>query len=223
VNHESPITTYEQLEKAWELELIRNGNSKVSEFVQSKRVQAFFNSDFSVQERFMKETAKQMRDRLLHHKMDWEKTARMYRAAGLFPWAEQCDVYARNPNGKYPNCDHADIREGMFKYKDSQGQFAGYDDSGYSKWLAKVKQGREHGAGGASKVIDREDPKFSYLKDEKSNAELGTELSGNCNNLRRGKTCNCEGKGHPDKLIAKIKQSMQQNPEFYRKPDSAVY
>ena len=217
LNHEGAIHSYEQLEKAWQLELIKNPNAKSSEFVQSKRVQVFFASDFTLQERFTKETEKQMRSKLLHHKLDWEKTARMYRSQGLYTWAEQCEAFAKNPNGRYPSCTHAELREGQFKHKDGS-----YNDDGYNKWLNRVTQGQERGGTG-SKLIDTSDPKYRHLVDEKSNAELGEELSGNCNNLRRGKPCNCEGRGHPDKLIAKIRESMVKYPEYYRKSDTSVY
>jgi hypothetical protein len=88
----------------------------------------------------------------------------------------------------------------------------GYDEEGYQKFL---NRGRTNG--GSSGYVEAPHVTYTVKKDEMTNAELGTILSGNCNLIQKGRSCQCGGKGHPDRLIAKFRKTMAEHPEFYKK------
>ena len=208
------ISSRETLEQAWENELVKNANASLSEFIDSKRVQGYFNVDHSAHEFFLKR-AEKVRSEFSHRRLDSEKTARQFRSQKLYAWADQWDKYAKYPNSAYPECTHHQLKEGQFKCTDAKGNFLEYNEEAYRQFLDRVPPGRKEGGGTGGRG-------WVESRDEISNAELGKQLSGNCNNLRKGKTCTCEGKGHPDKLIAKLNQLREKYPEHYRK-DNSIY
>jgi len=202
------------LQKAWRSELLRNPNATTRSFIDERRVQNFFSQEGGeTQTRFIK-NADSMKVRISQHKRDCEKTARMFRSQGYYPWADAWDRYGKNPEGPYPECTHQQLKDEMFRLKNAKGDDLGYDDHAYQKFMNRGCS--QSGSGYIEGPVSRGGG-IKATKPEMTNAELGTILSGNCNLLQKGRSCHCGGKGHPEQLISKIKKSKQENPSFYKK------
>ena len=217
----SLIQSMEDFETAWRRELRTNPNASAEGFVQDKRVQLFFSKQENggIDAHFLKTSANAIRQSLEHHRRECEKTARQFKAQGYYPWAEQWERYGKNPDGPYPECTHEQLKA-MFMWKNGKGEM-GFDDVAYQKML---NRGSDRGCSSVGVDVGVGAPKTTYAakKDEMTNAQLGEILSGHCEHMRKGRSCHCGGKGHPEQLIAKLRRLQEKYPEIYKKSPNLV-
>lgn len=208
---EQRYTSLDQVKKAWRRDMIQNPASSKDEFLKNKSVQAFLNTDPTALGdllSYMKGT----RDEFAHHSRECLKTARMWESQGLYPWADQWKRYAKNPDGEYPKCLHEDLKKGMFTYTDRNTGIETVDYEGYQRLLNKGsgRFGKEPCWGGGHRTFSPDEPR----RDELSNAELGE--------IREEDPRKRDGKTHPMRLIAKLKELQKKYPEIYKKDDNYV-
>jgi hypothetical protein len=104
------------LHRAWKAELRKNANASAEAFAQESRVKMFFSKQGSQAHNDFLKRADSARYELQHHKQDCEKAARQFRAQGLYPWAEQWELYGKNPDGPFPECTHQQLKDGKYLF-----------------------------------------------------------------------------------------------------------
>lgn len=207
-NNETRYTSIDQIKMAWRRDLIANPGASSDEFIKNKSVQAFLKADSTALGEILS-YMKNSRNEFAHHSRECLKTARMWESQGLYPWADQWKKYARNPDGEYPKCLHEDLKKGMFTYVDRNTGVETVNFRGYDAILNRGsgRYGREPFSGsGASKVLER--------IEEPSNAQLGE--------IREEDPRKRDGKTHPMRLIAKLKELQKKYPDVYKKDENYV-